>query len=115
MGRSALRLRTSWRRYGNVACTRAPPMARSLTVQFYVFRNVHWPMFEELFHFLGTRPEVGERVICLPSLTRLRNGQSHSLAEKLLSLGVPIVTRPNARPVDVTFIADTVGGLVRGC
>lgn len=90
-------------------------MARSLTVQFYVFRNVHWPMFEELFHFLGTRPEVGERVICLPSLTRLRNGQSHSLAEKLLSLGVPIVTRPNARPVDVTFIADTVGGLVRGC
>jgi len=90
-------------------------MARPLTVQFYVFRNVHWPMFEELFHYLGTRPEVGQRVICMPSLTRLRNGQSHALAEKLLALDVPIATRPNARPVDVTFIADTVGGLVRDC
>jgi len=72
-------------------------------------------MFEELFHYLGTRPEVAERVICLPSLTRLRNGQSDALAERLLSLGVPVTTRPNARPVDVTFIADTVAGFVQGC
>ena len=91
------------------------PVGRPLAVQFYVFRNVHWPMFEELFHYLGTRPEVGERVICLPSLERLRSGQSDALAEKLLSLGVPITTRPNVHPVDVTFIADTVAGLVRGC
>ena len=90
-------------------------MTRPLTVQFYVFRNVHWPMFEELFRYLGTRPEVGQRVICVPSLTRLRNGQSHALADTLLGLGVPVTTRPNARPADVTFIADTVGGLVRGC
>src|SRR5690349_12523576 len=92
----------------NSACTDFRLMGRPLTVQFYVFRNVHWPMFEELFHYLGTRPDVGERVVCIPSLTRLRNGQSHALAERLLELGVPITTRPNARPVDVTFIADTV-------
>jgi hypothetical protein len=90
-------------------------VTRPLTVQFYVFRNVHWPMFEELFQYLGTRPEVGERIICVPSLARLRNGQSDALAEKLFGLGVPVTTRPNARPVDVTFIADTVAGLVRGC
>ena len=90
------------------------PVADPLSVQFYVFRNVHWPMFEELFHYLGTRPEVGERIICLPSLTRLRNGQSDALAGKLLDLGVPMTTRPTARPVDVTFIADTVAGLVHG-
>jgi len=90
-------------------------VTRPLTVQFYVFRNVHWPMFEELFHYLGTRPEVGERIICVPSLDRLRSGRSDVLADRLLGLGVPVVTRPNARPVDVTFIADTVGGLVRDC
>lgn len=72
-------------------------------------------MFEELYAYLGTRDDVGERIICLPSLERLQSGQSDQLAERLLSLGATITAHPAARPVDVTFIADTVAGLVRGC
>jgi hypothetical protein len=90
-------------------------VTRPLVVQFYVFRNVHWPMFEALFAYLGTRPEVGERVICLPSLERLKTGDSHALLRRLLDLGVRITAHPAAAHADVTFIADTVGGLVRGC
>jgi hypothetical protein len=86
-----------------------------LIVQFYVYRNVHWPMFEELFHFLGTHPDVAERIVCLPSLERLRSGQSNELADRLMALGVTVTSRSSARPVDITFIADTVAGLVRGC
>ena len=81
-----------------------------LIVQFYVYRNVHWPMFEELFHFLGTHPDVAERIVCLPSLERLRSGQSNELADRLMALGVTVTSRPSARPVDITFIADTVAG-----
>ena len=72
-------------------------------------------MFEELFDYLGTRPDVGERIICLPSLDRLKVGTSHALAERLLSMGATVTTHPAQRAADVTFIADTVGGLVRGC
>lgn len=72
-------------------------------------------MFEELFTYLGTRSDVGERIVCLPSLERLRNGESNALAERLLSLGVTVTARPSQRAADITFIADTVGGLVRGC
>lgn len=88
---------------------------RSLTVQFYVYRNVHWPMFEALFEYLGTHPDVAERIICLPSLDRLKVGASHALSHHLLSLGVPVTSHPAQRPADVTFVADTVGGRVRGC
>lgn len=72
-------------------------------------------MFEALFEYLGTREDVGERIICLPSLNRLKNGNSHALARHLLSLGVPVTSHPGQRPADVTFVADTVGGRVRGC
>lgn len=72
-------------------------------------------MFEELFNYLGSRPDVGERIVCLPSLERLRNGESNALAERLLALGVTVTAHPAQREADVTFIADTVAGLVRGC
>lgn len=90
-------------------------VSRPLTVQFYVFRNVHWPMFEALYEYLGSRPDVGERIICLPSLERLRNGASYALAERLLSMDATITSYPSQRPADITFVADTVAGLVRGC
>lgn len=90
-------------------------MTGGLVVQFYVFRNVHWPMFEALFEYLGTRPEVRERVLCLPSIERLKNGDSHALLRRLLDLGVRVTAHPADAGADVTFIADTVGGHVRGC
>ena len=89
--------------------------ARALTVQFFVYRNVHWPMFEELFTYLGTRREVAERVICLPSLDRLKNGSSGALIERLLGLDATITAHPAEGRADITFIADTVAGLVRDC
>ncbi|MDO8956648.1 MAG: LptA/OstA family protein, partial [Deltaproteobacteria bacterium] len=33
-----------------------------LTVQFYVYKNVHWPMFESLFEYLRGRNDVREIV-----------------------------------------------------
>ncbi|MBU4569898.1 MAG: CDP-glycerol glycerophosphotransferase family protein [Desulfomicrobium sp.] len=89
---------------------------RPLTVQFYVYKNVHWPMFESLFEYLRGQNDVREIVICLPSLTNLTNsGTNHHLVEKLLTLGARIVTDPRKANADVTFIADTIAGKVHGC
>ncbi len=90
-------------------------VVRPLAVQFYVYRNVHWPMFEDLFAYVGTRPDVRERIVCLPSLAQLRSGNADALAERLLGLDATITAHPAQCPADITFIADTVAGLVRGC
>jgi len=87
-----------------------------LTVQFYVYKNVHWPMFESLFEYLRGRNDVREIVICLPNLPNLTNsGTNHHLVEKILNLGARIVTDPRKANADVTFIADTIAGKVHGC
>jgi CDP-glycerol glycerophosphotransferase (TagB/SpsB family)/glycosyltransferase involved in cell wall biosynthesis len=87
-----------------------------LTVQFYVYKNVHWPMFESLFEFLRGRDDVREIVICLPNLPNLTSsGTNHHLVEKILTLGARIVTDPRKANADVTFIADTIAGKVHGC
>lgn len=88
--------------------------AHGRVVQFYVYKNVHWPMFEALFEYLNDRPEVREIVLCLPDLAQLIGAGDHSLVEKLLGLGATCVARPRT-DVDVTFIADTVAGKVAGC
>ena len=44
-------------------------------VQFYVYKSVHWPMFEELFYYLEKQPEVKEIVICLPNIPNLVVGR----------------------------------------
>jgi len=87
-----------------------------VTVQFYVYKNVHWPMFESLFAYLTGRDDVREIVICLPNLPNLINcGINYTLADKLLHLGVRIVADPRDAKTDVTFIADTIAGKVHGC
>jgi glycosyltransferase involved in cell wall biosynthesis/tetratricopeptide (TPR) repeat protein len=82
-----------------------------VTVQFYVLKSVHWPMFQNLYYFLKDRTDVEEIIICLPDLSFIGNG----LAEKLLSLDATFVSDPRAKRVDVTFIADTIAGKVKGC
>jgi len=88
---------------------------RKLRVQFYVWKNVHWPMFEELFRYVRTREEVGEVVLCLPNLPQLLPSDSfRPMFERILALPATIVTDPRAVPVDVTFVADTISGKVKG-
>jgi len=87
-----------------------------LTVQFYVYKNVHWPMFESLFEYLRVRNDVREIVICLPNLPNLTSsGTNHHLVEKILNLGARIVTDPRKANADMTFIADTIAGKIHGC
>jgi hypothetical protein len=92
-----------------------PKPPQGLTVQFYVLKNVHWPMFEELCAYLAQRPEVGEIVVCLPDFAQLKPGTSDALVEELLSLDATITSHPAQRKADITFIADTIAGRVRGC
>ena len=87
---------------------------RPLIVQFYVFKNVHWPMFEELHEYVQTCRDIGEIVICLPDLPQIIGTQNYALVEKLLSLKATVVARPRT-DADVTFIADTIAGKVQGC
>jgi glycosyltransferase involved in cell wall biosynthesis len=94
----------------------AVPRGELPTVQFYVYKNVHWPMFESLFEYLRGRDDVREIVICLPNLPNLTSsGTNHHLVEKILTLGARIVTDPRKANADVTFIADTIAGKVHGC
>ncbi len=87
----------------------------ALTVQFYVFRNVHWPMFENLYYYLKDRDEIKELVICLPDLPKLIGFENYAFVERLLALDATLVTDPRTKEVDVTFIADTLAGKVQGC
>jgi GT2 family glycosyltransferase/CDP-glycerol glycerophosphotransferase (TagB/SpsB family)/glycosyltransferase involved in cell wall biosynthesis len=84
-------------------------------VQFYVFKNVHWPMFDEIFNYLKTRDDVGEIIICIPDLPQVIGNQNYSFVFSLFDLGVKVVNDPREIPVDVTFIADTIAGKVKGC
>jgi hypothetical protein len=94
---------------GTIATVTKKPKP-SLTVQFYIYMNVHWPMFESLFEYLKRRQEVKEIVLCLPNIPYLTNcGISFSLLEKR------IVTDPRKVGANVTFIADTIAGKVSDC
>jgi len=85
------------------------------TVQFYVYKNVHWPMFENLFHYLQSRKDIKEIVLCLPDIPQLLGAQNYSFIDKLFSLDATITINPYTKKVDVTFIADTIAGKVQGC
>lgn len=84
------------------------------TVQFYVYKNVHWPMFEALFEYLHGRTEVREIVLCLPNLPQLLGASDNALGEKLLRLDATCVARPRS-DADITFVADALAGKVAGC
>ncbi|MFH1196288.1 MAG: glycoside hydrolase family 99-like domain-containing protein [bacterium] len=86
-----------------------------LTVQFYVYKSVHWPMFEELYNYLKKQPQVKEIVICLPNIPNLIVGGSYDLIDKLMNLGERVIAHPQDANADVTFIADTIAGKVYGC
>lgn len=88
---------------------------RPLTVQFYVYKNVHWPMFESLHEYLHRCQEVSEIVICLPNIPNLANTDNGQLVQKLLNLDARIVTDPRQAKADITFIADAIAGKVYGC
>jgi len=84
-------------------------------VQFYIYKNVHWPMFENLFHYLKDRSEIKEIILCLPDIPQLLGAQNYELIDKLFSLGATVSASPYTQKADVTFIADTIAGKVQGC
>ncbi|MCD4651001.1 MAG: CDP-glycerol glycerophosphotransferase family protein, partial [Candidatus Cloacimonetes bacterium] len=88
---------------------------KKYTVQFYVAKNVHWAMFEELYHYLSKRPEIEDIVICIPNLSAVVPVSNHrETIEKIMALPVTHVCNPRAISVDVTFIADAIAGKVKG-
>lgn len=103
----------AWARKGTQPATASQD--RKYTVQFYVYKNVHWPMFESLYEYLKGQSDVGEIIICLPDLPQLIGAQNYELAEKLLDSGATVVANPRDKKVEVTFIADTIAGKVTGC
>ncbi len=88
--------------------------AKTCKVQFYVFKNVHFPMFEELYNYLKSKDEVEEIIFCLPHIENLISASNYDLIDHIFSLGATVTALPR-RDVDVTFIADTVAGKVKGC
>lgn len=95
------------------ANSRHSPHHKKFAVQFYVYKNVHWPMFEELYKFIRGREDVKEIILCLPDLVQL-GSHNHEFIERLMALDATLVSRPRT-DVDVTFIADTIAGKVAGC
>lgn len=89
-------------------------ISKKYSIQFYVYKNVHWAMFEELYNYLSRRDEVEKIYICLPAVNQIIVNNNYSLVEKILKLDAEIVAKP-IRNVDVTFIADTIAGKVSGC
>jgi len=93
-----------------------PAPRKKYSVQFYIYRNVHWPMFQALYEFLKKKEEVEEIVFCLPNLELLTGmGSDYRWIHKLLEEEVTFTRRPDKVPVDFTFVADTIAGKVKGC
>ena len=91
------------------------PSVKKLVVQFYILKSVHWPMFDALYQHVKTQPEVGEIIFCLPFLPGLLHSNSDALIRHLLAQKVTLTRHPKERPVDITFVADTLAGKVQGC
>jgi GT2 family glycosyltransferase/CDP-glycerol glycerophosphotransferase (TagB/SpsB family)/glycosyltransferase involved in cell wall biosynthesis/ubiquinone/menaquinone biosynthesis C-methylase UbiE len=85
------------------------------TIQFYIYKSVHWPMFEDFINYLKNRPEIKEIVLCLPNIPNLVVAGNYELPDKLVNSGFKIVTNPQDANADVTFIADTISGKVYDC
>lgn len=92
-----------------------PVNKNSITIQFYIYKNVHWPMFEELYYYLKTRPEVKEIVLCLPNIINITQNQNDVTLDKILALPDKKVQNPRTMKADITFIADTIAGKVKDC
>ena len=63
-------------------------------VQFYVYKNVHWPMFEELYNYLKSQPDVEKIYICLPDLAHIIGALNYNLVDKLFELDAIITPKP---------------------
>ncbi len=87
---------------------------KKYSVQFYVFKNVHWAMFDELYRYLKSNDEIERIIICLPQINQIITNNDYALIDKIMNLDAEIVAKPQ-KDVDVTFIADTVAGKVSGC
>ncbi len=74
-------------------------------------------MFKELYHYLSNREDVEKIIFCVPHLYFLMgNDLSKNVCDEILSYdSVTFCRRPDEYNVDVTFIADSIGGKVRGC
>ncbi|MDD3051607.1 MAG: glycosyltransferase [Candidatus Cloacimonetes bacterium] len=91
------------------------PAKKTYSVQFYIYKNVHWAMFEELYNYLKIRNDVEKIIFCLPDLSQLITASNYEIVEKILSLGEIVTADPRVYHVDYTFIADTIAGKVKGC
>jgi GT2 family glycosyltransferase/CDP-glycerol glycerophosphotransferase (TagB/SpsB family)/glycosyltransferase involved in cell wall biosynthesis/ubiquinone/menaquinone biosynthesis C-methylase UbiE len=87
---------------------------RKYSVQFYVLKNVHWAMFEELYNYFKRNEDIEKIYICLPQINQIIVNNNYSIIDKIMSLDVEVVAKPK-KNVDVTFIADTIAGKVSGC
>jgi len=88
---------------------------KGLNVQFYVQNSVHWPMYENLYNYLKNRPEVDKIIICLPSMTQLLGAQNFDNVKNIFKIDAIFTTHPREVRADITFIASTVQGKVKGC
>ena len=86
-----------------------------LTIQFYIYKNVHWPMFKQLYHYIKKQDNVKEIVFCIPNIESITNNINYTDLDNIYQLSEKIVQNPIEANADITFIADTVAGKVRDC
>lgn len=88
---------------------------KGISVQFYIYKNVHWPMFENLYNYIKQKSEVGNITFCIPNISNLIYNNDYTLINQLLSYPVQFSSDPTSANADLTFIADTIAGKVKNC
>ncbi len=88
---------------------------KNLTVQFYMQKSVHWPIYENLYEHVKLQPEVDKIVFCIPRLTEVVNSGYYDEISRLIDKVDEVVMHPADANADVTFIASTVQGKVWNC
>ncbi len=92
-----------------------PALHDKLRIQFYIAKNVHLPMFLELYEYVSRQQNVEEIIFCVPDFMMMTSSDGNrEVMEKLLSLPVTFCIDPRANRVDITFIADAIAGKVKG-
>lgn len=88
----------------------------SIKVQFYLYKNVHWPMFEQLAQYLKSCSDVSEIWICIPKYFQVNNQLAACpWLDELLDGSYKISIHPQEAQADITFIADSFGGKLDRC
>ncbi|MFH0882575.1 MAG: hypothetical protein V2A56_06290, partial [bacterium] len=88
-------------------------MARRALI--FLFKNVHVPILLPIYEELKRRGGY-EIAFCLfPHTPQIRAGFTPEEEEQIREMDVPFVKAPQDWRADVTFMADNVANLLRGC